>query len=509
MQALEEENSPEVLRALVKVIAAHNEKLEKELTKLRNAAAAETQQKLNIEDQLVTLRRIIFGRRSEKRAGPRPRGQDDADILLHSQSILPRLKSEQVKKLEEDLVYHELSGEELAAESLLRGLIDPSAGQWSKVEGFFDESIEVTVIERQYRKLRHRRQKYKLKSEFCPDEEKQVIITADGADKLLPGSQYSIDFAAAVVADKYVSHMPLERQTREMASLGLPGLSTKVLYNLCLTSSIHLEEVTVRIKNEILNCGLCVHSDETPWPIQVKTQDSGYMWVISNSAGSFYRFEPTRSGEVVRETLKGYAGAVLTDGYVGYNKLGKWPGINLAFCWAHVRRKFFDIQESFPEQSKAILDMIDELFKIERLAKNFVELEKLRREKSTTMILQIEKWLEENHHKCRVDDGLRGAIAYAQKYWSGLIKFLQNEKIPLSNNEAERTIRHAVMGRKNFYGSRTHNGADVAATLYTIIESCKKVEVDPRTFINMALHLAARHEHVPTPLEYARQIRSA
>ena len=78
----------------------------------------------------------------------------------------------------------------------------------------------------------------------------------------------------------------------------------------------------------------------------------------------------------------------------------------------------------------------------------------------------------------------------------------------VSNNEAERTIRHAVMGRKNFYGSRTHNGADVAATLYTVIESCKKVELDPRTFINMALRLASRDEHIPTPLEYARQIRS-
>jgi hypothetical protein len=65
------------------------------------------------------------------------------------------------------------------------------------------------------------------------------------------------------------------------------------------------------------------------------------------------------------------------------------------------------------------------------------------------------------------------------------------------------------MGRKNFYGSRTHNGANVAATLYTVIESCKKVELDPRTFINMALQLASRSDPVPTPLEYARQTRQA
>ncbi len=116
-------------------------------------------------------------------------------------------------------------------------------------------------------------------------------------------------------------------------------------------------------------------------------------------------------------------------------------------------------------------------------------------------------WLLENHRKCRADDGLKKSIEYAQKYWSGLIKFLKDVKIPLSNNEAERTIRHAVMGRKNFYGSRTHNGADVTATLYTVIESCKKVEIDPRIFINMALRLASRGEQVPTPLECARKTR--
>ena len=232
------------------------------------------------------------------------------------------------------------------------------------------------------------------------------------------------------------------------------------------------------------------------------------MWVVSNSAGSYYRFEPTRSGEVVRETLKGYRGAVLTDGYVGYNRLGKTDGIVLAYCWAHVRRKFFEAQENFPDQCKEILDLIDELFAVERRPKDFADLERLREAESAPLVKKIEMWLLESHRNCRADDGLRKAIEYAQKYWSGLIKFLKDVKIPLSNNEAERTIRHAVMGRKNFYGSRTHNGADVTATLYTVIESCKKVELDPRTFINMALRLASRGEQVPTPLEHARNTRS-
>lgn len=83
---------------------------------------------------------------------------------------------------------------------------------------------------------------------------------------------------------------------------------------------------------------------------------------------------------------------------------------------------------------------------------------------------------------------------YTLKLWHGLKLFLDDPKIPLSNNDAERALRHAVMGRKNFYGSKTINGADVTATLYTIIESCKKVELDPKSFITMTIKQIIRGE---------------
>ena len=100
---------------------------------------------------------------------------------------------------------------------------------------------------------------------------------------------------------------------------------------------------------------------------------------------------------------------------------------------------------------------------------------------------------------------------YSMNYWDGLTKFLKDPKIPLTNNDAERAIRQSVMGRKNFYGSRSINGADVAATMYTVIESCKKVELDPKNYILMVVKMKAkdRGAKVPTPLQYAKQIRGA
>ena len=101
--------------------------------------------------------------------------------------------------------------------------------------------------------------------------------------------------------------------------------------------------------------------DETPWPIGNKKQDDGYMWVLSNQAGSFYQFEPTRSGAIAKELLGSYQGPVVVDGYGGYkSSLSGQEGIDLAFCWAHVRRKFTDIEKNYPIECKEILDLIGE-----------------------------------------------------------------------------------------------------------------------------------------------------
>ena len=114
----------------------------------------------------------------------------------------------------------------------------------------------------------------------------------------------------------------------------------------------------------------------------------------------------------------------------------------------------------------------------------------------------------EQKEKARPESHLQKAINYTMNHWEGLGLFLGNVNIPLSNNEAERTVRHSVMGRKNFYGSRTINGADVTATLYTVIESCKKVEIDPKAYILMVVKKKiAKEKNVPTPLQYAQKNR--
>lgn len=514
-QILESEKDPRILRALIADLVEHNSKLKGRIEEIERHNAEKDQTAFNLEERVKLLRRQIFAKSSEKRneATDRPRDKSQTEALLFSQAAFPSEVLRDVQKgkakgqgLKTVVIEQCMLDSELKSESSDRGVANASADQWVDT-GLVDEVIKIQLIERRYVREVHRKHKYKLKSESNPDVEKEVIVTAPGVAELLPGMNYTTEFVASVVADKYISHMPLERQIREMESLGLTGMKSSTLSRMCALSAASLEPLQERIlREDLIPSDLALHLDETPWKIQNKNEKDGYMWVISNRYASYYFFKPTRSGQVLKEKLGSYSGPALTDGFSGYNVLAEL-GIAQAYCWAHVRREFLPLEEHDPTV-KPILDLIDELFAIEREAKSFDELLILRTRKSRPTLNRLQSLLMEEHPRSRPGGQKRKAIEYTTKRWEGLTLFVTDTRLPLSNNEAERTIRHAVVGRKNYYGSGNHAGGDTAATLFTIIESCKKNDIDPRSFLIMSLQKAARGETLETPLAYARRTRS-
>ena len=287
-----------------------------------------TQAALNIQEQLWSLQREVFGTSKEDRleASDRPRDKSQEDASLFSQAAFPALEKRESKKnprsnvLPEREVVYKATDEELKRESEIRGIESPSADQWEDLEGVYDQSVKINIIERKYEKVIHKRSNYKLLDEFN-DSDKDVIVTASGEDSLLPGMQYSTDVVASVASDKYIYHLPLERQTRKMESLGLSGMRTSTLSRFCQLAARSLEPVREEILSELKRSDLALHLDETPWKIQNKDEKNGYMWVISNRYGSYYFFRDTRSGQVMREKLRGYVGPVMSDGFSGCSAL--------------------------------------------------------------------------------------------------------------------------------------------------------------------------------------------
>ncbi len=151
--------------------------------------------------------------------------------------------------------------------------------------------------------------------------------------------------------------------------------------------------------------------------------------------------------------------------------------------WAHARREFYERLDDYPVECEEALDFIDKIFEFEAKARTFEELRELRRFAIKSVVEEYQKWLLRTKLKFFPGDGISRAIEYSLKFWTELTLFLRDLTVPIDNNDAERALRHVVMGKKNFAGSQTINGADTAATLYTVIESAKKAGLQPKEYL--------------------------
>jgi transposase len=508
---IKHESNIETLREISLFLLSQSEELNRKLQSQKSVEAeakdaSQTWLNSKLEAHLHKLTRRFFenGRETLKNRSRERRVDQKKQLLLHAKSLAGDAPANERSSLPVEMRMHVADVLEVLS---LAQRSDPGLTAANavvrEVPDFTETSSEITVTERVYTRVVHHRQKYKVTNVLS---KKETIVTAPGPVKLLPGSRYSVDFALSVVAGKFLNHLPYERQRKDMSRLGL-DVPVMTLSRLAEQVSVHCTDVVERIRLDIFRSRLACHLDETRWPILKKTESDGQMWVLSNQAGSYYRFEPARSGAIADELLKGYAGAVLTDKFSGYLHFRNQETLNWGLCWSHARREFFDLRAVYETEVMKIVGAIDDLFEIERKARTWPELEALRKNESKPKLAEIKSLLEDARAEFFDQDDFCKAANYVLSAWAEFTAFADDVRLPLSNNEAERALRHAVLGRKNFNGSKTINGADVAATLYSVIESCKKVQLDPVDYMKYVIYENEGGRHPLTPLNRARQLR--
>ena len=198
------------------------------------------------------------------------------------------------------------------------------------------------------------------------------------------------------------------------------------------------------------------------------------------------------------------------DGYAAYNDLeraGPESRVVLAHCWAHVRRKYIEAADAYPELSAWAVEAIGELFEVEGQIKKHKQADpegweeacrRMRRERSKPACDRLLEWALEHRGRVLPKSKMGRAIGYTLNLWPGLTRFLEDPRVPLDNNAAERALRGVVVGRKNHYGSRSRRGADVAALYYTLFETAKLSGVDPRAYVREAAMRAIREPGTAT-----------
>lgn len=472
------ETDIERLRQVAQLLQAENDRLHArlqslaaELAKAQGTEAERLQLELDLlREQLQQRNQALFGTSSEKRGQPAAVSEkgDPPPRKGHGPTAQPELPVvEAIFELDEADQTCPKCGAELTA----------MAGQ-------FEESEVVDVVEREFRVVREKRQKYACRCGEC-------IETALGSVKPVAGGRYSLAFAATVAADKYEDHSPLARQVRQMGRVGLQ-VTSQTLWDQTLGLSRHLEPSYRALREFVLEAPV-VGVDETPWPLLGKGKTKKWwVWGLCRPEGVYYQIAPTRSAAELKALLGSYAGVAMCDGYAAYPAFAKGrdgPGsLLLANCWSHVRRKFVQAQASYPVAEEMVA-LIGQLYTIEKEAGTGVAgLAELRRLKSQPIVDEIQAWLLSQ--RALPQSSLGKAITYTCKLWTGLTRFLDEPRIPLDNNGTERSLRGIALGRKNHYGSKSERGTQVAAVYYSLVESAKLVGVNGREYLEEAARRA-------------------
>lgn len=489
MVRIEQEQNIEVLRQVALLLDRENQKLQKRLEEQARLIAqlqgkGESTEQLEIEmawlqEQLAQRNRVLFGDSSEKRPHPKPAPAGEP-VPRRGHGPRPQLALPTLDEV------HELP--EAERECRVCG------GTLAEMTGQAEEADEITVVERRFVKVKHRRKKYRC---ACNAN----VVTAPGPPKLVAGGRYSVEFAVEVAAGKYLDHLPLHRQARIMGREGLE-IDTQTLWDQVHALAGHLEPTYEALGKAVLAAPV-VHADETHWRLLQKVEKKRWwVWAVATETAAFYRILDSRSREAAATLLADYHGTLLADGYGVYSALQRArPDLHLAHCWSHVRRKFVDAEPNYPGPCGEVLERIGELFAVEREVPRLGPLasaeerdaalelrRRLRQERSRPIVAQIRDWAYAQAPLPR--SGLGEAIQYMLGLWPGLTRFLDDPRIPLDNNLVERGLRGPVVGRKNHYGSRSKRGAEVAAIFYTLFESAKLSGVEPKAYVLRAAHAA-------------------
>jgi transposase len=349
----------------------------------------------------------------------------------------------------------------------------------------FDESEMIDVVEVEYRAVKVKQQKYVCRCGGC-------VETAPGPERALPGSRYSLPFAIKVVLDKWLDHIPLERQVRIHDRHGLT-VTSQTLWDLAYSVAKRLAPVDEALMKHVLAQPV-IGLDQTSWPrLETDATKPWQMWAMTAPGVVVHRIRDDKSAATFRALVGNYRGVIIADA-LGTHEAGARasPDIVLAGCWAHVFRRFEEAAPDHPEAERA-LAWIRALYDIDEAAGDDEALRgELRRTKAPAILDELKPWLWSHAELKSLSIGK--AAAYTVGIWDRLVRFVDDARIPLDNNATERAIRGPVVGRKNHYGSRSRSGTEVASRLYSILETCKLHDVDPGRYLRDAVIAADRGE---------------
>lgn len=439
-----------------------------------------------LHEEIAHLKRILFGSKSERHIGEDPSqlalglGFEQAPVIEPKKEEIAYSREKPVKKghAREGIPAH-LPREEqiLLPEEDVTGM--EQVGQ-AETEVYKYEPGKLSVI------------KY-IRPKFV-DRKTGRILVADLPTLPIPSGNAGPSLLAHIVVSKYVDHLPLYRQSQILKREQGAHLAESTL-NDWFSGTCKLLEPLYDVLWQKVQQSRYLQADETPIPVQ--TQDKpgathkGYLWVYHSPPDKLVLFDYSkgRSREEPGDFLKSFQGALQCDGYQAYDMFEKTQGIQLLACWAHARRKFEQALDNDQERAEYALGKIRELYAIEREAEDMDPDQRkvLRQEKSVPILAELKTWLMTQLNEVLPKDVIGRAIQYTLGLWDRLERYTQDGQWLIDNNRIENSIRPVALGRKNYLFAGSHEAAQRAAMIYSLLGTCKMNGINPWQWLDHVL----------------------
>jgi transposase len=485
---------PNDVEALKGMILEHH-------TKLEVAEALCISQKLELEKlrfEIACLKRIKYGRSSEALDREIIQMQlsiEDLEASLAAKpaEVRPVAKTPAEKPVRRPLP-EQLPREEIVHEN---PCTCPACG--GELRALGEDSSEILeYVPSRFKVIRHRRPK--LSCSAC-----QKIVQAPAPSRAIERGLAGPGLLAHVLVSKYADHLPLYRQSQIFAREGI-DLDRSTLADWVGGASALLEPLVNAVGRYVLGA-YKIHGDDTPVPVLCpgrRTTKQGRLWTYvrdDRPAGSedpaavFFRYSRDRKGERPRAHLANFSGVLQADAYAGFDQL-YGEKIKEAACWAHVRRKFYDIHVSLASPiALEALERIGQLYTIEEEIRGRPpdEREAVRKARAGPELKALHEWLHKTLTALSKKSELAQAIRYALSNWVALTRYCEDGRLEADNNAAERALRAVALGRKNWLFAGSDDGGERAAAMYTLIGTAKLNKINPEEYLRHVLEHIADH----------------
>src|SRR5438445_2236959 len=353
-----------------------------------------------------------------------------------------------------------------------------------------EESWQIEYIPGHFERLRHVRKKYACAKCELAGENPQ-IATAAKAETAIEKGFAGPGLLAYIVTSKFADYLPLYRLEDIFERQGFE--ISRATQSVWCGDVADLVEPLYRRMTERVRRSHVVATDDTVFPMLGPGQtQSARMWVyVGDQENPYNVFDFTlhRGREGPKEFLKDYTEVLLADAYGGYNGVVAGNAITRAGCWSHARRKFVEAEKTAPEMAREAVDLIGQLFAVEKQAKDVSVAERLalRQTQSVAVLAELRRKLLTWKEQLLPKHPMAEAVNYTLSQWEELTVFTSDGAVPIDNNVSEREMKRVVLTRKNSLFVGNPRGGRTAAILASLTSSCRRHEMDPQLYFMQLL----------------------